>query len=180
MASDSGSWFIIKDNNSSPLFGGDDIYCFVTSMDIAGAQNIGNSPVIGVNTEIDSSLDSSDSDSIGSMYDRRMGYNSYSGFENPIITLDGTWVVESGSESGVGSLLNPFKLLRMTHSDHQFIIKGGNIINNLVDGECGSSYYNGEQGIPVIFKSPWKINENYKNGTNLVKWSITLVIDRRE
>jgi len=180
MANEGGSWFILKDADSSPYFNGHDIYCYVESMKLSGGQSIGNSQIQGVNPEIDPTLDGNDSNSLGSMYDRRMGYNSYASFNSPIITLKGNWATDIGSQNTLGSLLSPFKLFKMSHSSHKYILKGGNIISNLVNGELGSGYYVGEGGLPVVFLSPWSLDEDYNRGTNKVEWNATFRLDRRD
>lgn len=172
-------WVTLTDVTSgSELFNGSSIYCYVNSIKFGGGNNIGDSPVQGVGTEIDSTLDGTTDESLGSMYDRRIGYNTYASFNSPLITLNGGWTEEIGSLTSVGSILTPFKLWRMIHTDHQFKLKGGITIPNLITGESGSGFFDAN-GIPVVFVSPWTINENYKDATNAIKWATTLRIDRK-
>ena len=181
------SWFKFKDiTTGSELFGGSDIYAYVESAIFGGGNNVGNNPIQGVNTEIVSDEDGVGNAALSSRYNTRMGYNSYASFNNPTIKLSGNWTEETGSLNNVGSILTPYKLWRMIHSDHQFKITGGLTIKSLLDGEsiAGESnilyYYPSLEGLPVIFTSPWQISENYRQGTNHVKWDVNLRLDREE
>ena len=175
-------WFKITDiTTGSALFSGSPVYAFVRSATYSGGNNIGNSPIQGSNTEIDEDLDGVGDSAVSSNFSRRVGYNSYSSFNNPIIKLTGTWVEEVGSVNNMGKILTPYKLWRMIHSDHQFKLEGGITIPNLLAGEDSTGYYYPSlEGMPVVFDTPWQIKESYPDGTNKVVWTATLKLDREE
>ena len=151
-------WFKITDiTTGSELFNGSSIYAYIQSAVFSGGNNIGNKPIQGVNTELDSILDGSNESALGSNYDRRMGLNSYSSFNNPSIKLTGNWTEETGSLNQVGSILTPFKFWKIINSDHQFKLEGGIIIPNITAGESGSGYYMDLGGFPVVFTTPWQM-----------------------
>jgi len=175
------TWIKITDITAgSELFNGSAIHAYVSQVTISGGNNVGNKPINGTDVEADSTLDGTDQYALGSSYDRRVGYNSYASFQNPVIKITGNWTEETGSLNSVGSILTPYKLFRMVNTDHQFKLEGGITIPNLVAGETGSGYYMGLAGLPVVFITPWQISENYRNGTNHVNWNASLRLDRIE
>ena len=81
-------WITIQDvTTGSELFNGSAIYAYVEQITFSGGNNVGNNSIQGVNTELDDTLDGVGNAALSNNYNRRVGYNSYASFNNPIIKL---------------------------------------------------------------------------------------------
>ena len=175
-----GSFLIIQDYMTladgvgSPLFAGSPIYAYCSTSGVSGKNNIGNKPRLMVDLTMDND------DNLKDYWNRRKGYNQYVSAEPLMITCTGTWIEELGSVGTIGSILTPYKLMRMGISGHQLFIRGTRVIDNILNGENETvgSFYDGTKGIPVVIES-WSPNANAKT-ENDVRWNITFREDRED
>lgn len=178
-------FIIIQDLNTSPLFDGSAVYCYVRSAVIGGQNTI--DPQTRPNQ--DPEVVSADNSDIGSMWNRRKATLQYTTADNMQITLAGGWTTNEngatiGSELSNGTvILSPHKIMRMATSGRTFHLRGGTAIQYLIDGEkshtsLGSSFYVSGSGIPVTVAA-WSV-EDLAAEKEYVTWTMSFIEDKDE
>lgn len=155
--------FIILQDVSSPtgsrLFGGSQIQTWATQVNLSTRQELD----VPFKTGQEPEFVSADNTNIGSMWNRRKSYITSTGVDNFQINLSVSWSVDqvgSAMENfGAGSAIRmtPYVLWRMAASGHTFHLRGGTVIQHLINGQANDimggnqvgSLYTGS-GIPVV------------------------------
>lgn len=151
-----GSFLVIQDymtgneGAGSALFDGSPIYVYCNKISRSFKNNISTQTKIMQDVSLDN-----DNNNIGSHWERRKGYTQYNSFEPPVFTANCTWTTDVGSIQSIGSILTPYKLMRMEISGHQFFIRGTRLIDNMLknDADTTGSFYVSTKGIPVTIES---------------------------
>lgn len=175
------SGFIYFQDLSTPtgsrLYGGSLIQAWCTRISVSQQTSV--SPNLKPNQVFE--IISSDSSNLGSMWNRRKNHIQVSAIDQMNISISGGWKTDDvGSHNTDKSVmfLSPYKLKRMNESGHTFYLKGGTLLQWLIDGERNESvgsYYTGS-GIPIIITS-WN-SDDASDESEYVSWGISAVEDK--
>ena len=173
-----GSILIIQDRTElvkgvgSKLFGGEKLYAYCDNISMSGKNNVTAKPRIGIDLKVESD------DDLNAHWNRRKGESQFSSTETNIITTKGRWITSLGSVNILGSVLTPYKIMRLGISGHQFYLKGTRLLDNILAGENETvgSIYDAGSGVPVTIET-WSTDAR-SSVANEVTWNMTFQEDR--
>lgn len=161
-------WVTLQDLDStgSKLYGGSLIYGFGGKVSISGKVNFGyNNKTMQDNDNLITLP--------GSTWNSQIANNSYTGGENHIIRIDGTWTTDLVAEAGE-VILSPYKIFVLAQSGKTLRLKNERTIRNFTDESPNLDLY--VQGMPVVILD-YAFDES-PNKEGVVYWSMTLREDK--
>ena len=164
--------FIVKMRDrdvANPLWGGSPIYVFCND------QSFSMDVTLGMRTKTMPPSPDFVNNNVGSEWDNLKVNNSYVGINNPIMSLQATWVTDLGSyTSGGDPILTPYKLMIMAASGKTFYVEDERVIRQ-ISIESGEQFYP-SYGAPFCIDD-FNIKTDYKS-TNRVNMNINLREDK--
>lgn len=156
--------------SGSRLFRGERIYCLTNDFSFGGKAVYGTP-----NTQMVSMNYIDPGSNIGSVWNDALGYNTFTGTENHLISLTGTWSTDFGSVNTMGSVLTPYKILVFGTCGKRLYLTDERVITQIAI-ESGSQLYGNGLGIPVVVHN-YSLKYS-KRDNNMVNWSLTLREDK--
>jgi len=180
--------FLTITDYTGSLFAGSHVVCYANKFNMSGKNILGTKPF----TMKDTAMITDDNSNLGSNYDRRKGYISYQGFNNPVLRISGNWTGSSNDGLGAGSemvnptsgvelgspILTPYKIIKFAISNGgPYYLNEKRLTQTMIGVQgTGSALYSAS-GIPVIVDD-WQIDFDM-NSENNIKWSMSFTEDKQ-